>query len=87
MELKLGPTLGRQIHVEPERGVDLAAAIRNLQMTCATNKIKAQSFEQRFHKRKGAVRKEQKRMRWRKLFKFSFQETVRKIQRMQTQGW
>lgn len=86
-ELKLGPTLGRQIHVEPERGVDLAAAIRNLQMTCTSNKIKAQSFEQRFHKRKGAVRKEQKRMRWRKLFKFSFQETVKKIQRMQTQGW
>ncbi|KAJ5397485.1 hypothetical protein N7509_005598 [Penicillium cosmopolitanum] len=87
MELKLGPTLGRQIHVEPERGVDLAAAIRNLQITCSTNKIKAQSFEQRFHKRKGAVRKEQKRMRWKKLFKFSFQETVKKIQRMQTQGW
>ncbi|KAJ5754505.1 hypothetical protein N7533_004048 [Penicillium manginii] len=87
MELKLGPTLGRQIHVEPERGVDLAAAIRNLQITCSTNKIKAQSFEQRFHKRKGAVRKEQKRMRWKKLFKFSFQETVKKIQRMQAQGW
>lgn len=87
MELKLGPTLGRQVHVEPERGVDLAAAIRTLEITCASNKIKANSIGQRFHKRKGAVRKEQKRMRWKKLFKFSFQETVKKIQRMQTQGW
>lgn len=86
-ELKLGPTLGRQVHVEPERGVDLAAAIRNLQMTVNQNKIKAQSFEQKFHVRKGMVRKQQRRTRWRKLFRFSFQETVKKIQRMQAQGW
>ncbi|KAJ5569799.1 uncharacterized protein N7459_009229 [Penicillium hispanicum] len=87
LELKLGPTLGRQVHVEPERGVDLAAAIRSLQVTCSTNKIKQQANQQRFHVRKGAVRKQLRRERWRKLFRFSFQETVKKIQRMQAQGW
>ena len=87
LELKLGPTLGRQVHVEPEHGVDLPTAIRQLEITCSMNKIKANSHEQKFHKRKGAVRKELRRTRWRKLFRFSFQETVKKIQRMQAQGW
>ncbi|KAJ5673749.1 hypothetical protein N7462_009188 [Penicillium macrosclerotiorum] len=87
LELKLGPTLGRQIQVEPERGVDLASAIRQLQIAVSVNKVKAQSIEQKYHKRKGAVRKELRRTRWRKLFRFSFQETVKKIQRMQAQGW
>ncbi|KAJ5176159.1 uncharacterized protein N7482_002036 [Penicillium canariense] len=87
LELKLGPTLGRQVHVEPERGLDLPAAVRQLEITCSTNKIKANAHEQKFHKRKGAVRKELRRTRWRKLFRFSFQQTVKKIQRMQAQGW
>ena len=87
LELKLGPTLGRQVHVEPERGLDLPAAIRQLEITCSTNKIKSDAHEQKFHKRKGALRKELRRTRWRKLFRFSFQETVKKIQRMQAQGW
>ncbi|KAF3388569.1 hypothetical protein F1880_003255 [Penicillium rolfsii] len=87
LELKLGPTLGRQVHVEPERGVDLPSAIRQLEITCSMNKIKANAHEQKYHKRKGAVRKELRRTRWRKLFRFSFQETVKKIQRMQAQGW
>jgi hypothetical protein len=86
-ELKLGPTLGRQVHVEPERGIDLAAAIRKLQMTINSDKIKVQSFDQKYHMRKGMRRKLLRRMRWRKLFRFSFQETVKKIQRMQAQGW
>lgn len=86
-ELKLGPTLGRQVYVEPERGVDLPGAIRKLQMTVAVNKIKHQVNSQRYHVRRGALRKQLRRQRWRKLFRFSFQETVKKIQRMQTQGW
>lgn len=43
--------------------------------------------QQKFHVRKGMVRKQKKMMRWKKLFKFSFQGTVKKIQRMQAQGW
>ena len=87
VELKLGPTLGRQVHVEPERGRDLAAAIRILGSTCKSNQVKQQATRQKFHVRRGQMRKELRRQRWRKLFKFSFQETVKKIQRMQAQGW
>lgn len=87
LELKLGPTLGRRVQVEPERGVDLASAIRNLGSTVAANKIRQQARDQKFHTRKGAVRKEERRRRWRTLFRFSFQQTVKKIQRMQAQGW
>ncbi|CAI7670330.1 unnamed protein product [Penicillium palitans] len=86
VELKLGPTLGRQAHVEPERGTDLGGALRKLQVTLSQNRVRADAHEQRFHVRKGMVRKQKKMERWKKLFKFSFQGTVKKIQRMQAQG-
>ncbi|KAJ5113249.1 hypothetical protein N7456_001783 [Penicillium angulare] len=86
-EMKLGPSLGRQVHVEPERGVDIASAIRMLESNLSRNGVKHQANAQRFHVRKGMERKVKRRMRWRKLFKFSFNETVKKIQRMQAQGW
>lgn len=87
VELKLGPTLGRQIQVEPERGTDLGAALRRLQATISQNSVRHDAHEQKFHVRKGMVRKQKKMLRWKKLFKFSFQGTVKKIQRMQAQGW
>lgn len=86
-ELKLGPTLGRQVHVEPERNLDLPAALRQLHGIVQSNRIKAMSIQQKYHVRRGAMRKQLRRDRWRKLFKFSFQETVKRIQRMQSQGW
>ncbi|PKX98793.1 mitochondrial 37S ribosomal protein bS21m [Aspergillus novofumigatus IBT 16806] len=87
VELKLGPTLGRQVHVEPEKGVDLTTALRVLQGNIATNKVRAQWHAQKFHVRRGQMRKNLRMERWRKLFKFSFKETVNKIQRMRAQGW
>ncbi|CAG7917593.1 unnamed protein product [Penicillium olsonii] len=87
IELKLGPTLGRQAHVDPNRGNDLASALRKLGQNLATNKVRQESAAQRFHVRKGMVRKQKKMQRWKKLFKVSFQGTVKKIQRMQAQGW
>lgn len=87
VELKLGPELGRQVHVDPDRGVDLAAALRNLQINCAVNRIRGQANFQKFHVRRGQRTKDQRRERWRKLFKFSFQKTVGKIQKMRAQGW
>ena len=87
VDLKLGTALGRQIHVEPEKGVDLAAAIRNLQINCSLNRVRAQSNQQKFHIRRGQRRKDLRRERWKKLFKFSFSKTVGRIQRMRAQGW
>ncbi|KKK27070.1 hypothetical protein ARAM_000051 [Aspergillus rambellii] len=87
VELKLGPTLGRQVFVEPERGVDLAAALRSLQTACAVNRVRQQSNAQKFHVRRGQMKKNLRIERWRRLFKFSFSHTVSKIQRMREQGW
>ncbi|RHZ56198.1 mitochondrial 37S ribosomal protein bS21m [Aspergillus thermomutatus] len=87
VELKLGPTLGRQVHVEPEKGVDLTSALRVLQGNISTNKVRAQWHAQKFHVRRGQMQKNLRMERWRKLFKFSFKETVNKIQRMRAQGW
>lgn len=86
-ELKLGPTLGRQVLVMPERGVDTSVAIRNLETTLKTHKVKQQSISQKFHVRRGLMRKQLKMSRWRKLFRVSFLQTVRRIQRMRAQGW
>lgn len=87
IEMKLGPTLGRQAQVEPERGIDLASALRRLTSTIAQNKLRQDAASQRFHTRRGMVIKQKKMQRWKKLFKYSFQGTVQKIQRMQAQGW
>ncbi|KAJ5747612.1 uncharacterized protein N7511_009308 [Penicillium nucicola] len=87
IDLKLGPSLGRQAIVEPERGQDLASALRRLNTTIVQNKLRQTANAQRFHTRKGMVAKQKKMVRWKRLFKVSFQSTVQKIQRMQTQGW
>ncbi|KAI9037970.1 mitochondrial 37S ribosomal protein bS21m [Aspergillus affinis] len=87
VSLKLGPSLGRQVYVEPERGLDLASSLRVLQSTCAQNKVKQDTYSQKFHIRRGQVRKNLRVQRWRKLFKYSFQRTVARIDRMRAQGW
>ena len=85
--LKLGPSLGRQVYVEPERGMDLASSLRVLQSTCNQNKVKQDTYSQKYHVRRGQVRKNLRVQRWRKLFKYSFQRTVARIDRMRAQGW
>ncbi|KAI7971072.1 hypothetical protein EIK77_007188 [Talaromyces pinophilus] len=85
--MKLGTKLGRQVLVSADRGIDVAGAIRQVQMNCAVNGIRRQAQLQKFHVRRGQRRKDLKSQRWRKLFKFSFDETVKKIQRMRDQGW
>lgn len=87
VELKLGPSLGRQVHVEPDRGFDLASALRAMNGACSQNRIPQQQRRQKFHIRRGQMRKNLRMERWRKLFKFSFDHTVSKIQRMRAQGW
>lgn len=85
--MKLGPKLGRQVMVQNDRGLDCATAIRSLEKTCNANNLRRQVAAQRFHVRRGQARKNLKIARWRKLFKFSFLATIRKIDRMRDQGW
>lgn len=87
VEFKLGPELGRQVIVEPERGIDLNGALRQLNMSLSANRVRSQKSQQKFHIRRGQMRKNLKSSRWRRLFKFSFAQTVAKVQRMKAQGW
>ncbi|KAJ5105542.1 hypothetical protein NUU61_002889 [Penicillium alfredii] len=87
LHMKLKPALGRMIFVQPERGMDLGNSIRNLEMLCTSNRVRAAVYEQKYHVRRGVQRKMLRMKRWRSLFRTSFGETVRKIQRMQSQGW
>ncbi|KAL4807245.1 hypothetical protein BDV18DRAFT_137195 [Aspergillus unguis] len=86
-DIKTGPQLGRYVPVQPERGVDLERALQKLGISLATNNVKQDMLAQKFHVRRGQKKKNLRMSRWRKLFKFSFTETVNKIQKMRRQGW
>lgn len=81
------PTVGRTIEVIPERGVDFGRALRNLEISCATNRVRQDLSRQRFHERPGLKRKRLKSERWRKMFKESFRATVMRVKEMRRKGW
>ena len=81
------PTVGRTIEVIPERGVDFGRALRNLEISCAINRVRQDLSRQRFHERPGLKRKRLKSERWRKMFKESFRATVMRVKEMRRKGW
>lgn len=81
------PTVGRTIEVIPEKGVDLGRALKNLEVSCAVNRVRQDVMRQRFHERPGMKRKRLKSERWRKLFKESFRATVMRVKEMRRKGW
>ncbi|KAL4975828.1 hypothetical protein BDW66DRAFT_136411 [Aspergillus desertorum] len=87
VDLKLNPTLGRDVAVVPERGQDLEVALKRLSGILKENNVKYQFLDQRYHVRRGQMRKNLRIRRWRKLFAYSFAHTVGRIQRMRAQGW
>ncbi|KAL5003299.1 hypothetical protein BDV10DRAFT_154640 [Aspergillus recurvatus] len=87
VDLKLNPSLGRDVAVVPERGQDLEVALRRLSGVLKENNVKYQYLDQKYHVRRGQMRKNLRIRRWRKLFAYSFAHTVGKIQRMRAQGW
>ncbi|KAL6238672.1 hypothetical protein BDW75DRAFT_200697 [Aspergillus navahoensis] len=87
VDLKLNPTLGRDVAVVPERGQDLEVALKRLSGVLKENNVKYQYLDQKYHVRRGQMRKNLRIRRWRKLFAYSFAHTVGKIQRMRAQGW
>lgn len=87
VDLKLNPTLGRDVAVVPERGQDLEVALKRLSGILKENNVKYQYLDQKYHVRRGQMRKNLRIRRWRKLFAYSFAHTVGKIQRMRAQGW
>ncbi|KAH0534217.1 hypothetical protein FGG08_007193 [Glutinoglossum americanum] len=85
--IRLSPSTGRTVAVEPRRGVDLARAFRNLDMMCRQNNVKQDFARQRFHERPGLKRKRLKSVRWRRNFMAGFREMVGKVDRMRRKGW
>ncbi|KAK2731786.1 hypothetical protein FQN57_003166 [Myotisia sp. PD_48] len=85
--LRLNPSLGRTVAVDPRKGIEVASAISLMESQCARNKIRSDEREQKFHIRKGQKRKILKSQRWRKLFKSSFQATVARCMELKRQGW
>lgn len=81
------PAVGRTIEVIPEKGVDFGRALKNLEVSCAVNRVRQDVMRQRFHERPGMKRKRLKSERWRKMFKESFRATVMRVKEMRRKGW
>lgn len=85
--MKLGPEVGRTIHVDMAKNMDVGRAFRTLEMTCARNSVRRDMMKQRYHERPGMKRKRLKSERWRRNFKQNFQGVVQLVQKMKRQGW
>ncbi|KAL9125280.1 MAG: hypothetical protein Q9217_005493 [Psora testacea] len=81
------PKVGRTIELDKARGMDFGRAMRQLNILCATNRVRADAMRQRFHERPGMKRKRLKSERWRKLFKEGFRATVGRVKEMRRKGW
>ncbi len=85
--LRLGPSVGRSVAIEPNRGVDLPRGIKSLEMMCARNQVRGDFMRQRFHERPGLKRKRLRSVRWRKRFREGFRAMVGKVEDMRRRGW
>ena len=85
--MKLGPTLGRTVYVDNQRGVDVARAFKAMEVRVGKNGVRRDFNAQRFHERGGTKRKRLHSQRWRKRFKLGFQAAVKRILKMRKQGW
>ncbi|KFY22912.1 hypothetical protein V493_06237 [Pseudogymnoascus sp. VKM F-4281 (FW-2241)] len=83
--LRLNARTGRSVVVAG--GVDIGRSFNLLAMSVARNKVKNDSFRQRFHERGGLKRKRLKRERWQKRFMDGFRSTVSRVKEMKRQGW
>ncbi|PGH16725.1 hypothetical protein AJ79_01598 [Helicocarpus griseus UAMH5409] len=87
VNLRLGPELGRTIAVDTKAGVSVATAFQMMESRVRKNRVKNMLMNQRFHVRRGQRKKQLRRERWQKLFKFSFQHTVARCEKLRKQGW
>jgi small subunit ribosomal protein MRP21 len=83
--LRLKPSLGRTLEVYT--GMDVTAALRKLEVTCARNRVRYDFERQRFHVRRGMKKKLMKMQRWRVVFKEGFLAECARVRKMRKQGW
>lgn len=87
LPIRLSARTGRTIEVDPGKNNDLGTKMKQLDMLCARNKIRADFAKQRFHERGGMKRKRLKSERWRLRFKNEFRKTVLRVQELRRKGW
>lgn len=85
--MKLGPSVGRTVAVDANKGVDVGRAFRALDISVARNRVRSDFQRQRFHERGGLRRKRLKSERWRRRFKEGFRGMVKMVAKMRKQGW
>lgn len=82
---RLGPMVGRSIAIRDN--MDLAKGLRQLDITCARNRVRGDFNKQKFHERPGLKKKRLASERWRKRFMDGFKATVQRVQYLKRQGW
>lgn len=87
VSLRLKPSLGRTQELDLTRNIDLTAAFRRVERKCTDNSVKVDARNQRIYVRRGQRRKDERRRRWRALFKEGFLHECARIRRMKKQGW
>jgi Ribosomal protein S21 len=87
VNLRLKPALGRTQSLDLTRNVDLMMAFRKVERKCTDNNVKIDARNQRIYVRRGQRRKDDRRRRWRALFKEGFLHECARIRRMKAQGW
>ncbi|KAI9710348.1 MAG: hypothetical protein M1820_002843 [Bogoriella megaspora] len=85
--MRLGPSVGKSIELDPARNTDVGKMFRQLDMLVSRNKIRAEFNKQRFHERPGLKRKRLHSERWRRRFKVAFKATVSRVQELRRKGW
>lgn len=84
VNLRLKPSLGRTVKVVSG---DPSRAFRLLERRCIDNNLKRDEISQRFHIRRGQLKKILRVNRWRTTFQEGFIAECGKIRRMRKQGW
>lgn len=85
--IRLSPSVGRSVEVDPARGISLAAGLAKLEIVLSMNGVRREFNKQRFYERPGLKRKRLKSERWRRRFKEGFRAIVDKVETMRRQGW
>lgn len=83
--IRLSSSIGKQVDVTGY--TDVTRAFQRMEAICSRNRVRADVRSQRFHIRKGMLRKNLRIIRWRKLFKEGFVAECARVQKMRKQGW
>jgi hypothetical protein len=83
--LRLTSSLGKSVEIGG--AFDLTRAFQRMEMICSRNSVRRDVARQRFHVRRGQLKKQLRMERWRRLFKEGFIAECSRVRRMRRQGW